>query len=79
MTSRIETSRRNFEQFQKIGRDLGNGLECMILAVREQHDFLKALPKNSPVDPVDHLGALTTREDRFRHVNDFAKRWEFEL
>ena len=79
MISRIETSRRNFEQFQKIGRDLGDGLDCMIWAVREQYDFLQALPKNSPVDPVDHLGALTTREDRLRHVNDFAKRWEFEL
>ena len=79
MTSRIETSRRNFEQFQKIGRDLSDGLDCMIAAVREQYDFLQALPKNSPVDPADHLGALTTREDRLRHVNDFAKRWEFEL
>jgi len=47
MTSRIETSRRNFEQFQKISRDLWDGLECMICAVREQHAFLKALPPGS--------------------------------
>jgi hypothetical protein len=53
MTSRIETSRRNFEQFQKISRDLWDGLECMICAVREQHAFLKSLPPGSPVDAVD--------------------------
>jgi len=47
MTSRIEASRRNFEQFQKISRDLWGGLECMICAVREQHAFLKALPPGS--------------------------------
>ena len=79
MTSRIETSRRNFEQFQKIGRDLGGGLDCMIAAVREQYDFLKLLPHGSPVDAADHFNALTTREDRLKHMNDFAKRWEFEL
>ena len=79
MSSRIETSRRNFEQFQKIGRNLGGGLDCMIWAVREQYDFLQALPKNSPVDAADHFNALTTREDRLKHMNDFAKRWEFEL
>jgi len=79
MTSRIETSRRNFEQFQKIGRDLGDGLECMIWAVREQYDFLKALPPSSPVDAADHFNVLTTREDRLRNVNDFAKRWGFDL
>ena len=79
MTSRIETSRRNFEQFQKIGRDLGDGLDCMIWAVREQYDFLQALPPGCPVDAADHFDVLTTREDRLRHVESFAKRWEFEL
>ena len=79
MTSRIETSRRNFEQFQKIGRDIGGGFDCMIAAVREQCDFLKLLPHGSLVDAADHFGALTTREDRLRHMKDFAKRWEFEL
>jgi hypothetical protein len=51
----------------------------MIWAVREQYDFLKALPPSSPVDAADHFNVLTTREDRLRNVSDFAKRWGFDL
>jgi hypothetical protein len=51
----------------------------MIAAVREQYDFLKLLPHGSPVDAADHFGALTTREDRMKQVERFAKRWRVQL
>ena len=81
MTSpqRIETSRRNFERHQVLGRDMGGGSPSMANSIRAMYQFLKALPPGSPVDAADHFNVLTTREERMEQVERFAKRWRVEL
>ena len=79
MSSRIETSRRNFERHQILGRDMRGGSPAMANSIKAMYQFLKALPPGSPVDAADHFNVLTTREDRMEQVERFAKRWRVKL
>jgi len=81
VSDRIEISRANFAEFQeRMLLIAAHGSEKAVsAAVRSGYEFLRSLPKGSPVDDAHHFDVLTTREERIEHVERFAKRREISL